>query len=85
MTSTYGFMVRQCHDWTGARRNSEPNGKWEVCLPHECDEWRITAGHRGEEHAAAVAALEEFIAEAAQALAALKERREYGNEEDAQR
>ena len=59
--------------------------QWGVQLPHQCDSWQIT-GSKDEEgywqdvagHEQATADLERFIAEANEALAALRERREYG-------
>lgn len=48
--------------------------KWSVYLPHRCDEWLIT----DDPHDEAVVQLELFIAEALQALTALRERREMG-------
>jgi hypothetical protein len=50
---------------------------WQVHLPHQCDAWKIAGGdYDGVPHAAAVAALERFIAEAQVALAALRAERE---------
>jgi len=46
---------------------------WSVSLPHQCDEWEIT--DCADDYAAVVAGLEKFIAEAQQALAALREMR----------
>ena len=42
---------------------------WTVSLPHQCDEWEIVPY---DFHGPAVAALEKFIAEAQQALEALR-------------
>ena len=43
---------------------------WSVSLPHQCDEWDIDAD--ASDYADSVAALEKFIAEAQQALEALR-------------
>jgi len=48
---------------------SEYTEYWTVSLPHQCDEWEIVPY---DFHAPAVAALEKFIAEAQQALEALR-------------
>lgn len=66
MTEKYGFMVRK-----------DSKGWW-VALPHQCDEWVIAGDWSGTDHAEAVASLTEFIAEAQEALAALREQREFG-------
>lgn len=60
---------------------------WCVFLPHQCDKWDIAGvvdgSHMdGVPHAEAVAALERFIAEAQQALEALKAEREFGEPSD---
>ena len=64
---------------------------WKVCLPHQCDDWEITTGFpftdsngggwfwNFSEHQVAVSELEAFIAEAQEALEALKSRQELGN------
>ena len=54
---------------------------WAVYLPHQTDQWGIAGYGRGQgrPHAEAVAQLERFIAEAQQALAALREGREFGD------
>lgn len=56
-----------------------PADTWEVYLPHQCSHWEIT-GFR-DSHEAAVANLEEFIAEAQDALAALREHRAFGEDD----
>jgi hypothetical protein len=43
---------------------------WEVCLPHQCDEFDVASSRTS--HDAAVSQLETFIAEAQLALEALK-------------
>ncbi len=55
--------------------------EWRVELPHQCDSWVISSEDTWggyEPHDVAVARLEAFIAEATEALAALRERREIG-------
>jgi hypothetical protein len=53
---------------------------WMVYLPHQCASWDIVGddGYDGLEHSAAVARMELFVAEAEQALTALRERRAIG-------
>lgn len=56
--------------------------KWWVYLPHQCDEWTIAGSYsydNAPEQDEVVAELERFIAEAQQALAALREGREFGD------
>ena len=58
--------------------------RWQVCLPHQCGEWNITGEDEEERdwgeayvsHADAIDSLEAFIAEAQDALSALREQRE---------
>lgn len=53
--------------------------EWMVALPHQCDSWVISSEDTWggyEPHDVAVARLEAFIAEATEALTALRERRE---------
>jgi len=66
----FGFEVQQVPD-------GDPSDPpvWAVDLPHQCDSWSITEW--GVSHAAAVAELERFVAEATDALTALREHREY--------
>lgn len=59
-------------------------GDWSVHLPHQCDAWDI-AGEadnwdvlRGVSRESAVQELESFLADGAEALAALKRGEEYG-------
>jgi hypothetical protein len=47
--------------------------RWQVSLPHQCDEWLIT--NRYENHDSAVRQLEQFVQEAQEALDALRGRR----------
>jgi len=62
--------------------DDEPE-RWRVQLPHQCDAWLITgSGYTGELHATAVASLETFIAEAQQAMVALCQKKEQGNDQD---
>jgi hypothetical protein len=54
---------------------------WKVCLPHQCDEWDIVGGYNeGLPQAEAAAELERFIAEAHQALEALRAGQEFGED-----
>ena len=69
----YGFTV-----WNFPRQGEDA---WYVALPHQCDSWDIVPrdadpyrGSDGAPHEQAVADMELFIAEAQQALAALKAR-----------
>lgn len=53
--------------------------EWRVSLPHQCDAWVISSEDTWdgyEPHDVAVARLEAFIAEATEALEALRDRRE---------
>lgn len=50
---------------------------WRVYLPHQCDEWDIP-DRFSVPHGEAVARLEAFIAEAAEALEALRRGEEFG-------
>lgn len=65
--SSFGFTVSRVR----------PYGLWKVYLPHQCEEWEIT-GH-AETLDSAIVSLEQFIAEANEALEALRERREMGD------
>lgn len=56
---------------------------WEVRLPHQCSTWDIVGGEAWVEtsdHAVAIAEFERFIAEAQQALTALREGRAFDAE-----
>lgn len=87
----FGFRVK-LHVKTKRASGYEKEG-WEVSLPHQCDEWIIAGprltptgrplGQRYEAtpHDEVIAELENFIREATQALEALREGREFGNEE----
>ena len=70
----FGFTVKRA-----TRTGSGPDD-WCVFLPHQCEDWDITGDGEhyaaGPPHAEAVADLAAFIAEAQNALDALKERRE---------
>lgn len=49
--------------------------RWKVELPHQCDEWKITEDYYGYvSHESAVASLNNFIAEAQEALDRLNNR-----------
>jgi hypothetical protein len=90
MTDKWGFAVTRITD----ERTDElgPDGyylrrpvdppRWHVWLPHSCGEWMIVGWHDnrvGSPKDVAVAELEGFIAEAQEALAALKAGQEYGD------
>jgi hypothetical protein len=89
MDERYGFRVVAIDYQYGPEK--EPDGKhyvqhavdppnWAVYLPHQCDDWNVT--DYGAPQGQAVAELERFIAEAQQALAALREGREFGAPND---
>jgi hypothetical protein len=70
--STYEFNVAKAWD-------PDRSDLWAVRLPHQCDAWSITGPSCYDDevpHAVAVQRLELFIAEAKDALTALRERRE---------
>jgi hypothetical protein len=88
----FGFVVAKTDTKYGPERRPDGQGyvehkhldppKWYVYLPHQCDEWTITGSYSYDyapEQSEAVAELERFIAEAQQALAALREGREFGD------
>lgn len=61
--------------------NDDEPELWRVQLPHSCDAWLITGGsYRGEPHEKAIASLETFIAEAQQAMVALRQKKEQGSD-----
>lgn len=79
---SFGFTVRRCYDYD---KSVIPyaeilTNRWDVHLPHMCEDWIITEGYDGEVYDGAVKSLEAFIAEAQAALVALKNREEFGNE-----
>jgi hypothetical protein len=86
MTQPFGFTVQRTDHLYGEpvvdgtlTKYPHPEGLWRVSLPHQCDEWVISAGRAyadGVSHTEAVAELERFIAEAQEALAALRKERE---------
>lgn len=62
-----------------ARPRPPKTDDWLVYLPHQCDAWVISSEdvwYGYEPHDVAVSRLEAFIAEATEALTALRERRE---------
>jgi len=89
---TYGITVERGYTYNRDTMKTTPNDCWRVYLPHQCDEWTITDEQpsmeeflakptttvHGTTHEAAIGALEAFIAEAQDALAALLRREEYG-------
>jgi hypothetical protein len=80
VTSAFGFRV-QHQQASGSPDDPwhEPEG-WRVSLPHQCDAWEIAPrdDYGVAPHPDAVAGLEAFIAEAHEALAALRAEKEYG-------
>lgn len=70
MNEPFGFNVRRTQD-----------GGWSVALPHQCDDWEITGEKYGPgvPQQLAIQELTDFIAEASEALAALKAGREFGD------
>lgn len=75
----FGFTVKPEQTWDAELDELVPTGNdfWRVHLPLQCDAWDIAGdGYEGVPHADAVAALERFVTEAQDALAALRERRE---------
>lgn len=89
MSEAFGFKVKKHSVLDDSSDDPDARvvvpGMWEVHLPHQCSAWDIAgeSGWEGEPHADAVAALEKFIAEAQEALAALREEREFGTEDGA--
>lgn len=83
--SEFGFTVARHIKWN---RPGDPvsrikTDKWHVYLPHQCDEWDIAGEEsygEGASHEDAIKALEQFIAEAQQALCALKLEEELDDE-----
>lgn len=75
--SSFGFAVR--------REPADIDGpdQWKVSLPEQHDAWTITGRDYYDSplpHADAVAALERFIAEANEALTALRAEKEFPND-----
>lgn len=59
------------------RKRGQKTTGWCVSLPHQCQEWDIAGtDYDGVPHEQAIAELEAFIAQAVEALAALREQRE---------
>jgi hypothetical protein len=74
--TAFGFTVRHYVD---AYDSGCDGDFWRVELPQQHEEWSVTTKYDDDDvHATAVARLEQFIAEAGVALAALRERREHG-------
>ncbi len=77
----FGFQVSHKPEKKAPGEKGHSPAGWRVELPHQCDSWEIAPhddyGHVP--HADAVAGLEAFIAEAHEALAALRDGREFGN------
>jgi hypothetical protein len=73
------IIVRKHKEWVGTWQDGhmETTDQWEICLPHQCDEWMIAGGNRdGVSYDEAVAGLEDFIKELQDGLAALKNKEE---------
>lgn len=71
----FGFNVSLVPQWRLHGTENEGRELWSVALPHQCDEWLITAGpdgYTGLEHEAAVREMRSFIAQAQDALACLE-------------
>lgn len=87
MSEAFGFTVRRFTETDDDDFNPVPleTPLWSVTLPHQCDTWDI-AGEGALDrhvddavpHSEAVAELERFVAEAQEALTALREGREFG-------
>lgn len=78
-TPKFSFTVERHRDWDDVE--PKPDGGWHVRLPHQCDAWDIAgADFSAASREEAIIELEEFIAEARQALAALREERELRQE-----
>lgn len=54
---------------------------WRVSLPHQCERWAVADDYDGMPQAEAVAEMERFIAEAQQALAALRAGEDFGSDD----
>lgn len=82
----FGFTVEQVpprDPETYERLPAAPDSPWRAYLPHQCDAWDIAGDeHEGVPRAEAVTELEAFIAEAQQALAALRNSQPYGGDDD---
>lgn len=87
----FDFSVKRGFRFDPDAKKAVPHpGMWAVFLPHQCESWDIAG--EGDEynhlcvvgvpHAEAVAALELFIAEAQQALEALKAERELNADDE---
>ncbi len=84
--SKFGFTVSEHRKyWEGNQYigGGKLTGEWEVYLPHQCGDWVIAGGNGdAESHDQAVKHLEDFLAEGAEALAALKAKQPFNGEED---
>ena len=68
---SYGFVVRYDH-----ATHPDDNSTWEVCLPHQCEEWEIVGEKWENLHITkkeAISQLTRFIHEATEALFVLHE------------
>jgi hypothetical protein len=75
VVSQFGFEVHRDDAY-----DDEPE-RWRVQLPHQCDAWSIAGdGYDGEPYDKAIASLETFIAEAQQAMVALRQKKEHGRD-----
>lgn len=80
----FGFTVKRApiKEWYDSEKPLQVVGDgWRVYLPHQCEEWDIHHPYNYDAvlHGDAVAALERFIAEASEALEALRQGREFGD------
>jgi hypothetical protein len=97
VNKSFGFVVSKTDYKYGPEQEPDEQGrmryvehkhldppKWWVYLPHQCEEWTI-AGSYSYDYAPvqeeAIAELERFIAEAQQALAALRKAEQFGRRE----
>ena len=69
---SFGFKVEEQidHKWVGGNDLGKPNGKFEVYLPHSCDQWSIAYGKKDQ----CIKELQSFIDEAKQALEELNKK-----------
>jgi hypothetical protein len=79
MGESFGFKVQ--HGWffdpEGQPWRKISSGKFEVTLPHQCDDWVIADDPQDQ----AIIYLEDFISEAQRALEALRRGETFGSED----
>jgi hypothetical protein len=85
--SKFGFTVKRHEEWRSDPRGWEfgkrvTTDRWDVYLPHSCDEWCISEDYvtHGVSLEIAHARLEAFIKEAQEALDHLERKVEFGDE-----